>query len=218
MAASLRGQTRLCLDYCLKTYYNNKALTGMVVPACREVGEVTEGAIQETVYGCLYVSVGMESQTVHLMETIFPQIRAFAVKRVKHKQIKGVRSYETDVLLPGYLIFACAPDFQPNQLYRLRNVKRLLRYKNDEWQLQGEDLEFAQWVVRLNGEIGLSMAVQEGTTIRIVSGPLKDCEGKILKIDKHRRNCLVTLGFDQQLLKTWLAFDWLEPLDQKLGS
>ena len=181
-------------------------------------GIVSEGAIQKTVYGCLYVAVGMENQTASLLETLFPELRAFAVKRVKHKQAKGVRSYERDILLPGYLIFTCPPDFVPNQLYRLRHVRRLLRYKNDEWQLQGEDLSFARWVERMGGEIGLSQAVQEGTSIRIVSGPLKDCEGKILKVDKHRRNCLVTLGFDQQLLKTWLAFDWLEPLDQKLGD
>lgn len=179
---------------------------------------MTESTIQEKAYGCLYVSVGMERQTAVLLETTFPQLKVYAVQRVKHKQTNGVRSYETDVLLPGYPIFISPPDFSPNQLYTLRNVRRLLRYENDQWQLQGEDLVFAQWVDRLNGEIGLSHAVQEGTAVRIVSGPLKEYEGKILKIDKHRRNCLVTLGFDRQLLKTWLAFDWLEPLDSKLGT
>lgn len=179
---------------------------------------MSEEAVQKLVYGCLYVATGMESQTASLMENLFPELRVYAVKRVKHKQTKGVRSYETDILLPGYLIFTCPDDFVPNQLYRLRHVRRLLRYKNDEWQLQGQDLSFAKWVERQGGEIGLSMAVQEGTSIRIVSGPLKDCEGQILKLDKHRRNCQVALGFDQQLLKTWLAFDWLEPLDQILGD
>lgn len=215
MASVQPALVRRQLDYYQKTYYNNKALSGMVVPANREVGPVTEIAMQETAYGCLYVAVGLESQTAELLETIFPQIRVFAVKRIKHKQVNGVRSYETDILLPGYLIFTCPTDFVPNQMYRLRHVRRLLRYKNEEWQLQGEDREFAEWVVSFNGEIGLSKAVQEGANIRIVSGPLKDCEGKILKIDKHRRNCQVSLGFDRQLLKTWLAFDWLEPLRQR---
>lgn len=184
----------------------------------QEAEAVAEGAIQETLYGCLYVAVGMENQTAALLETLFPQLRAFAVNRVKHKQTKGVRSYEKDIMLPGYLFFICPSDFSPEQLYHLRHVRRLLRYKTDEWQLQGDDLAFAKWVERQGGEIGLSHAVAEGTSIRIVSGPLKDYEGQILKVDKHRRNCLVTLGFDQQLLKTWLAFDWLEPLNQKLGN
>lgn len=173
-----------------------------------------ENAAGERVYGCLYVATGTESHTVQLLETLFPQLQAYAVKRVKHRQTNGIRSFETEVLLPGYLIFTCPADFVPNQLYQLRNVRRLLRYKNSEWQLQGEDLAFAQWVVRLGGEIGLSKAIHEGSSIRIVSGPLKDCEGQIIKVDKHRRNCLVSLGFDQQLLKTWLAFDWLEPKER----
>lgn len=178
---------------------------------------VAECDMQDSVYGCLYVTVGLESQTAQLLETIYPQLQVFSVNRVKHRQIKGVRSYETEVMLPGYLIFTCPSDFLPDQLYRLRHVRRLLRYKNDEWHLQGEDLAFARWVVQLGGEIGLSQAVQEGTSIRIISGPLKDCEGKILKVDKHRRNCLVSLGFDRQQLKTWLAFDWLEPAERPLG-
>lgn len=179
---------------------------------------MTDNDIKEPLYGCLYVAVGTETQTANLLETVCPELQVYAVKKIKHRQTNGVRTYETEVLLPGYLIFTCPPDFSINRFYLFRNVRRILRYKNDEWQLQGDDLAFAKWVVGMNGEIGLSQAVREGTMIRIVSGPLKDCEGQIIKVDKHRRNCLVTLGFDNQLLKTWLAFDWLEPKEQGFQS
>ncbi len=56
--------------------------------------------------------------------------------------------------------------------------------------LRGHDLEFIQWLKRQNGMIGISKAIQIGTKIKIIDGPLKKYEGNIIKINK-RQNVLL---------------------------
>lgn len=94
------------------------------------------------------------------------------------------------------------------------DVLRILMENDQDWRLTGSDYEFAEWLFSYDGCISFSTAYREGDRIRIVSGPLKDMEGMISRIDKRRRSGQVTVKFNQRDVKLWLGFDLIEkPFD-----
>jgi hypothetical protein len=46
--------------------------------------------------------------------------------------------------------------------------------------------------------------------IHIASGPLKDLEGSIVRIDKRNRNAQIALKLQSRIVKAWLGFELLE--------
>ncbi|MCR5731428.1 MAG: KOW motif-containing protein, partial [Sphaerochaetaceae bacterium] len=75
----------------------------------------------------------------------------------------------------------------------------LLKYSDGSFELKGKDLEYAAWVFSFEGRITASKVkiiknIKEGDTIVVVSGPLKDFKGKIIKLNKNSR-VLVEVDF-----------------------
>lgn len=92
------------------------------------------------------------------------------------------------------------------------NVIRVLYTDNGRWQLQGEDERFVQWLFQYDGLLGFSRAYQEGDHIRIVSGPLKDMEGRIRRVDKRGLSGQVVLSFQGRDIPVWLGFELIDPI------
>jgi hypothetical protein len=76
------------------------------------------------------------------------------------------------------------------------------------WQLQGEDERFVRWLFQYDGLLGFSKAYKEGDRIRIISGPLKDMEGKIRRVDKRGMSGQVILSFYGKDVPVWLDLNW----------
>ena len=93
-----------------------------------------------------------------------------------------------------------------------QNVIRILSTDNGVWQLQGEDKRFAQWLFQYDGLLGFSQAYKEGDQIRIISGPLKDMEGRIKRIDKRGMSGQVVLSFSGREIPVWLGFELIHPI------
>ena len=80
------------------------------------------------------------------------------------------------------------------------------------WQLQGEDERFVKWLFQYDGLLGFSQAYKENDRIRIISGPLKDMEGKIKQVDKRGKSGQVVLSFYGQEISVWLGFELIESI------
>lgn len=76
--------------------------------------------------------------------------------------------------------------------------------------LRGGDLEFARWLQRHNGVIETSKVVQEGAKIKIISGPLREYEGKIIKVNKRQKCAAVQIVSEKIPCTVWLSFDFIE--------
>ena len=161
-------------------------------------------------YGCINVKVGDEVKVASVIHNIFPDVEVHAIMMMKHKRCKGVRSYSCDVMVPGYVFFNANADAPVSKFLTITSVNRILKYDNSDWHLRGDDLFVSKWIFDNNGVIGISVAFMEGDVVRIVDGPLKQVEGKIVRINKRSRSAMVLLGFRQQAFKVWLPFEWME--------
>ncbi len=163
----------------------------------------------EKAYGCINVKVGDEQKVARMIQTVYPGVETCVVTQVKHKSKEGVRTYASDIMLPGYILFCTRQDMQVSQFLDITSVQRIVSYDDHQWYLRGEDLFYAKWVFENKGKIGVSMVFMENDEINITDGPLKDIKGSIIRIDKRNRNALVSLGFGRQTYKVWLAFEWM---------
>lgn len=101
---------------------------------------------------------------------------------------------------------------QVMELRKLTTVFSILTYDDMIWHWRNEDLFCAKWLFEHDGNIGISVVFLEGDGINVVDGPLKDIEGRILRVSKRNRNALAALVLHQQTCKVRLAFEYLDKL------
>ncbi|MDR0374885.1 MAG: hypothetical protein LBH85_04100, partial [Treponema sp.] len=161
----------------------------------------------ESVY-CLACFSGHE-RTVEdfIKQSGYKVISAIAERHVvKH----GKRCKEFRSLLPGYVFMVSDESPAWDVLIRFRYISRLLRYGDGNMCLRGGDLKFAHWLQRHNGVIETSKVVQEGARIKIISGPLMEYEGKIVKVNKRQKCVAVQIVSEKIPCTIWLSFDFIE--------
>ena len=160
-------------------------------------------------YGCLFCMTGKEQSVAEQIQAACPNVRAATMRQLKYKTCRKVKTREDVVLLPGYVFFEAPSIMEPAVVFPTQNVIRVLSTDNGIWQLQGEDERFVKWVFQYDGMLGLSQAYKEGDRIRIVSGPLKDMEGKIRRVDKRGMSGQVILSFCRRDIPVWLGFEMI---------
>ena len=163
-------------------------------------------------YYVLQVTPREEEKTETHIRKILPgelYDQCFHPTRIMRKKFHGEWTKVREKLLPGY-VFVTTEDAAAF-FFQLKKIPLLTR-------LLGRDLEYfvrltgpeEQWLERLlrqsgtgsgskgneKNEVGLSQIdIQEGNAIRIVSGPLKDLEGMIRKINLHKMIAEVEVPF-----------------------
>ena len=111
-------------------------------------------------------------------------------------------------MMPGYVFFRAAPDVNIFAYRRRADVLRVL-CNDGSWALRGDDLAFAEQMHAHQGMLGMSKVYHEGEKVVIVSGPLKELEAVIRKVDRHNRNGLVHIAFGGKEIKVWLPFEYV---------
>lgn len=165
-------------------------------------------------YGCCFCVSGREQQVAEHIRQALPGARALVAQQEKHKSMHGEKSRVQQVLFPGYVFFEAPADAQPALHLSGECVIRVLTTHDGVWQLAGRDEHFVRWLFRCDGLLGFSKAYKEGDSIRIISGPLKDLEGWITRMDKRGHSGQVVLRFGGKAVPVWLGFELLECLDE----
>jgi hypothetical protein len=96
----------------------------------------------------------------------------------------------------------------------ISGVIRFLQNSYGDYALTADNERLARWLLKYDGYIGLSKAVNVGTRIVAKEGPLRDYIGVIRRIDKHRRNAGIEFDFGGMAMKMWLDFDWFDVDEQ----
>ena len=165
-----------------------------------------------TAYGCLFCITGKEQNVAERVQAACPDVRAITMRKVKYRVCKKVRRTEEEIALPGYVFFQAPSYIEPVLVFPRQDVIRTLSMEGD-WRLRCADEQFARWLFRYDGLLSLSQAYREGDRIRIVSGPMKDVEGRIRRVDKRGCNGQVLLSFNGREIPTWLSFEIIDRID-----
>ena len=160
-------------------------------------------------YGCMFCKSGQEIRLAAASEKCWQGMRARAVCALKRRSRNGVRSLENEVMLPGYIFYEADDGCRPKPPLP-EGIFRILTTLDGDCRLLGRDEWFAGWVLKNDGEIGISHAHRVGDRIQIRQGPLKDLEGSILRIDRRNKNGQVRLEIEGREIKVWLPFELVD--------
>lgn len=165
-------------------------------------------------YGCVFCRTGQEHRIAGDIERTWPNLCAHAVVYLKRRTTKGVVRLERAILMPGYVFFRAPRSLVPTRPYP-DGVLKVLCTDAGRWQLLDRDEAFAQWLFKNDGVIGMSKARRVGDRVQIQSGPLKDLEGMITRVDRRNRSGQVALNVAGREIRVWLGFELLpeEPVE-----
>lgn len=173
-------------------------------------------------YGCLFCRTNKERVTAITINEAFPEVRSITASKEKHKIINGMKTGVREVFLPGYVFFEAPREMNVLASLGSRstsdNINRVLHDSEGNWQLMGDDERFALWLFHYDGMLGFSSAYCEGGRIRIASGPLKDMEGHIIRVNKRAQRAEISFEFIHRTIDTWLSFELFDPIDAPLKA
>lgn len=159
---------------------------------------------------CISCYSGNEEKVAEKIRRIADDVTAIVPVYEREEKKNGAWSRHCYALLPGYLFIYTDNPLKMSALFGISQLTGILRYDDDSCELKGNDLEFAQWVWRYHGTIGLSRVVMEGDRIKVIDGPLKDYEGVIKKVNKHRRSAMVEIKVGKHSKDVWMSFQWFD--------
>lgn len=163
---------------------------------------------------CLFCATGKEEAVVKAIEAagrgraLFPQ----RTKRILKNRVWEERPY---ALLPGYVfVYSDEERAEYAGFSGAQFIIRTLSYGNGGGNiLVGRDREFADWLWRLGGRVGVMKALQVGDRIEIVDGVFKQLRGVITKMDKRRKTVRVDLDAGGVIRRIWLAYEIVDRED-----
>ena len=142
--------------------------------------------------------------------------KALRPKQIQHTWAKGggTRDLVND-LMPGYVFLYCDEKADVSVLNALQGVIRCLSTTDGEYELTGQDEQFAMMLLEKDGVIGKTQVYQEGQIIRIVVGAFEGVSAKILKVERRLSRMQIEIPFAKQLVKTWVEYEIAEPEEEK---
>lgn len=158
---------------------------------------------------CVFCQGGQEKHTVEAIEREFPFAKALFPTYVRDERKQGTWVRRTLPLISGYVFVYTdtLPDLV--RLKRLTGIYKPLQYEDGGYALRGSDLDFAHWIYKSKGNIGISQAIKKGNRIEVVGGPLMEYSGVIKDVNNGRRSALVTIEIGEMIKDVWLSFEWL---------
>lgn len=165
---------------------------------------------EKRIYGCLFCTSGREDHIASILEIDTPGLTARSVKAVKRRSTGGVKWYEDQIILPGYVFYAAPAGFHPGNVHPDGLIRYLTTVDGDT-ALTGSDEKFARWILGHDGLIGLSRARKTADGVEFTSGPLMELLKYVLRVDRRNRNALVHMElFEQHTTNIWLPFEYDE--------
>lgn len=162
---------------------------------------------------CLFCVTGKEEAVARAVQekgwgrAIFPQ-------RTSRMRKNKVWAEQLKPLLPGYVfVYSGAEQVEMVDFLALGYVIRVLSYGKGQEALTGRDLEFADWIWRQDGRVGMMKALQIGDWIEITDGAFKALKGTIVKMDRRRKTFLVSLDGAGAVRQIWLTYEVVEKRD-----
>lgn len=165
---------------------------------------------------CVFCLTGTEESVIRRIRTQGLG-RAISPRKVKPMKMDGQWVDREAPLMPGYVFVYGERQTALRDLRSVEGVIRVLTYgeQDEEGYLTGYDLDFALRVQRNDGVWGKLEAVQEGDFVRIIDGALKELQGKVVGMNRHRHAVQIELSFLGDVRRLWLGYEITEKIQEK---
>jgi transcriptional antiterminator NusG len=157
---------------------------------------------------CVFCETSRESNVEKYLQNIgYKVVSALAERKVvkNGKWVKELRS-----IIPGYVFFESGNEPNWEEISKSRQIYYPLSYENNEKRLKNNDLRFVKWLMQKNGIIKISKAVEIGTKVKIIEGPLRELEGNIVKINRKQKYAGVKIEGEGIKNIVWLSYEKID--------
>jgi transcriptional antiterminator NusG len=156
---------------------------------------------------CVFCETSQENKVETFLKKAGYDVISALVERniVKDgKLVKEIRS-----VIPGYVFFENKREPDWDDICKNRYIYYPLRYWDNTKSLKNNDLHFVKWLKGNNGIIKISKVIKIGNKVKIIEGPLKDLEGKIVKINNRQKCAGVKIGGEGINCIIWLSYEYI---------
>jgi transcriptional antiterminator NusG len=157
---------------------------------------------------CLFCRVGYEQSVEAWLKKRDIRVISSLCERIVFRN--GKKTREIRPILSGYVFFTGTSDVDWRNLRDNPNIIRPLEYADHSRSLRGYDLTFVLWLKSKKEAVGISKAVHIGGKIKIIEGPLKELEGKIIKVNKRQRCVQIEINTEAIINRIWLSYEEIE--------
>lgn len=137
----------------------------------------------------------------------------FIPKRERMKKFHGCWNKVEEVLFRGYVFVSSE---YPEEVYqRLKQIPKLTKILGKEEDyfvaLSEEEERLVRGITDEEHKTSISkIQVEEGKTVRVLEGPLKDYVGNVVKVDLHKREAVVRVEFMGRPLELKMGIEMVD--------
>ena len=154
---------------------------------------------------CVFCKNGFEKNVETFLRNNGYKIIPSIVERNIVKNRKFIQ--ESRPLISGYVFFEYEDTPNWIEIRKFEHILYPLAYYDNTKQLRNNDKKFVQWLVQNNGIIKISKAIKNGNKIKVMEGPLKDYEKKIVKINKRQKCAKIKIDEEGIINYIWLSYE-----------
>ena len=139
--------------------------------------------------------------------------RAFSPQIIRKQRKKGENIEKRFDLLPGYVfIYSKERMTDYREFYGMDGVIRRVGRRDDGYELEGSDLDFAMKLLEKDGLVGSMKACHIGEEVTLEDPLFSGCQGKVTEIDYRKERAQAEFVFDKHSCSTWVSLDEVKHL------
>lgn len=145
---------------------------------------------------CVFCKTAYEDKAAWHINRLYGDsgVRAIAPVRIIKERCQGAVKNIRKPLMQSYIFVFSDIRIEPRMIRPVEDAVKLLGYQNGEYELMGADLEYARFISDNNGIIGISDIMCEGKAVKILSGPLFEYKGTIVKLDRRKQRVKLSVS------------------------
>lgn len=160
---------------------------------------------------CIFCKSGSEQTVADTINSLHKGLLAIAPQKIIQEKRNRIWEKRSLALLPGYVFLYSEDGLDARQSrVRVTDMYKILQYDGGFKELLYEDSEYSMWIYNNQGNITPSRILSDGEAVQVIDGPLLNCLGRIIRLDKHKRRALVEFNFDGQKRIVSLGADIIE--------
>ena len=145
--------------------------------------------------------------------------RAFSPQIIRKHRKKGENVKKCFDLLPGYVFLYSEKRLTDSHLfYGIDGMIRRVGCREDGYELEGPDLDFALKLLGKDGLVGAMKVCRVGEEVALEDTLFSGCEGKVVDIDYRKERAKVEFVFENTRRGIWFSLDEVKHLHKGEGE